>query len=95
MDTHSSGPLGRRFIVRGKVQGVFFRAYAQQKATHLQLTGWVRNNADGCVECEAFGEKERLEKFKQWLQIGSPLAAVVNVNVLTIPFYHHPHFVII
>ena len=45
----------RRFIVRGRVQGVGFRWFVEREAHILQIAGWVRNNADGSVEVLAQG----------------------------------------
>ena len=50
-----------RLLIHGRVQGVFFRASAQQKAVELELSGWVRNNSDGSVEILAEGEGVNLD----------------------------------
>ena len=47
----------------GRVQGVFFRATAVEIARGFDVTGWVRNEADGSVRCVAEGEPEELERF--------------------------------
>ena len=47
-----------RAVVRGRVQGVFFRGSVQARADHLNATGYVRNCRDGTVEVWAEGEKE-------------------------------------
>jgi acylphosphatase len=65
-----------RFLVRGKVQGVFFRASAQQRATELGLTGHARNLIDGSVEVVAQGEADALETLAEWLRVGPPSARV-------------------
>ena len=49
-----------QMTVRGRVQGVFFRASAQREARRLGLTGWVRNRADGSLEIVAEGEEAAL-----------------------------------
>ena len=51
-------------VVRGRVQGVFFRASAQREATRLGVTGWVRNLSDGSVEIVAEGEDERVRELR-------------------------------
>ncbi len=66
--------------IYGKVQGVFFRANAQEKAQKLNLTGWAKNESDGTVLIEAQGEKEALEKFLKWCQEGSPYSKVEKVD---------------
>ena len=45
----------RRFIVRGRVQGVGFRWFVEREARTLSISGWVRNNVDGSVEVLAMG----------------------------------------
>jgi len=67
---------GMHFIVSGRVQGVFFRASAQERARALGLTGWVRNLADGRVELEAFGEADALAAMRDWLHEGPEGARV-------------------
>jgi len=69
----------RRFIVRGVVQGVFFRAATQQTAQRLGLTGWVRNRDDGSVELLACGGLSQLDELERWLWQGPPRARVEEV----------------
>jgi acylphosphatase len=52
--------LGRRYLVRGKVQGVGFRYFVERTADELGLSGWVRNLDDGRVEVYATGTKDQL-----------------------------------
>jgi len=68
-------------IVRGKVQGVFFRASTKEEAMKLGLTGYVMNRPDGNVILEAEGETEKLEQLLDWCHHGPPLAKVSNVEV--------------
>ena len=63
--------------VKGKVQGVFYRASTQAKAKELGLSGWVKNEEDGSVLIEAEGEDQKLQKLLEWCRQG-PGAAVVN-----------------
>jgi len=67
-------------IVRGRVQGVYFRASARGCARRLGLCGWVRNCPDGSVELIAEGEKEKLEQLVTWCHEGPPGAVVSGVN---------------
>ena len=67
-------------VVRGNVQGVFFRAHTEEVAGRLGLTGWVRNMRDGGVEVVAEGEREKLEELLAWLRRGPPLASVSSVE---------------
>ncbi len=59
-----------RWIVTGRVQGVSYRYFTQQAARELELTGWVKNLADGSVEVQAAGDGEVLERFRQRLEEG-------------------------
>ena len=69
-----------RFVVRGRVQGVFFRQSAARHARALGVGGWVRNREDGCVEGVASGAGDALEQFRNWLQRGPPAARVEGVE---------------
>ena len=71
-----------RAILRGRVQGVFMRSYVQARADHLDLTGFVRNLADGTVEVWAEGERGQMEKFAEFLYVGSPSARVDAVDTV-------------
>ena len=65
-----------RFIVRGKVQGVWFRASTRDVAVRLGLTGQAHNLANGDVEVLAMGDAEAIATLADWLQQGPPLARV-------------------
>lgn len=68
-------------VVHGRVQGVFFRAYAQEQAVRLGLKGWVRNRSDGSVEAVLEGEDATVDRMIEWLHKGSPLSMVSGVTV--------------
>ena len=68
-------------VVKGRVQGVFFRASAQQEGLHLGLTGEVRNLPDGCVEAIVEGDKRAVDDFIAWCRRGPPSARVEDVEV--------------
>ena len=68
-------------IVRGRVQGVYFRASTRDRARQLSLAGWVRNCPDGSVELIAEGQEGQLEQLVTWCHNGPPGAAVAEVNV--------------
>ena len=68
-------------LVKGKVQGVFYRASARQKAEGLGLTGYAQNLTDGSVLIEAEGEEESLKEFIAWCRKGPPNAEVTEVTV--------------
>lgn len=67
-------------VVRGRVQGVCFRAWAHDQAARLGLTGWVRNLSDDIVEVLAQGDDVKLEEFKKILRQGAPLSRVEDVK---------------
>ncbi|MCP4119980.1 MAG: acylphosphatase [Desulfobacteraceae bacterium] len=67
-------------IVRGRVQGVCFRMETQRAARDLNLTGWVRNRADGSVEATFEGEKSDLDQMIQWCRQGPPASSVDRVE---------------
>lgn len=69
-----------RATIHGKVQGVWFRAWARDTARELGITGWVRNLPDGNVETLAQGSPELLDKFKRCLWEGPPLARVTKID---------------
>ena len=73
--------LHKRFLISGKVQGVFFRKYTQAKALELNLKGVVRNLSTAQVEAWASGEAENLMALEKWLWTGSPMCTVTNVEV--------------
>jgi acylphosphatase len=70
-----------RWIIRGKVQGVFYRATARDKALELGLTGWVRNLEDGSVEAMATGTEAQLDAFAAWCAQGPPRAVITAVDM--------------
>lgn len=65
-----------RFVVRGKVQGVFFRASTRERALALGLTGHARNLLDGSVEVVAYGNSTSIDQLEVWLHDGPPSAEV-------------------
>jgi acylphosphatase len=71
---------GARFIVSGRVQGVFYRASTRAQAQQLGLTGHARNLPDGCVEVLAHGPADALDALERWLWQGSPAAEVEGVE---------------
>ncbi len=67
-------------VVRGRVQGVYFRASAQREARRLGLTGWVKNRNDNAVELVAEGEEDQVKDFLSWAQHGPSSARVDKVE---------------
>lgn len=68
-------------LIKGLVQGVFFRQTTQEMADILGLKGWVRNTEDGKVEAVFEGEREKIEKILEWAKKGPPLAKVEGIEV--------------
>jgi acylphosphatase len=66
--------------IYGRVQGVFFRHSAKQKAEELNIKGFAKNEPDGTVYIEAEGEEENLKKFLDWCYQGPPMASVKKVE---------------
>ncbi len=73
--------MARRFLVRGRVQGVGFRYFTQRTAQRQGISGWVRNTPGGDVEIEAEGEREAMLGFEVQVRIGPPGARVDEVDV--------------
>ena len=73
--------LARRFLVRGRVQGVGFRWFVEREAHILQIAGWVRNNPDSTVEVLAHGTREQLAGLHSRLREGPRAARVDDVEV--------------
>jgi len=69
-------------IVSGRVQGVFFRAEAQEKAKELGVFGWVKNLSEGRVEAVFEGERDKVEQMVKWAKSGPPGAIVNDLNVV-------------
>ena len=73
-----------QLIIKGKVQGVFYRASAKEKAEDLGLTGWVKNTPEGYVEIMATGEMGVLERFITWCKKGPSRAIVTEVQLQSV-----------
>jgi len=72
--------IARRWLVRGNVQGVGFRYFAQKTASLLGLTGYTRNLDDGRVEVYAVGPKEKLDEMAGHLRMGPRWSDVRGVD---------------
>jgi acylphosphatase len=73
--------LARRYLIRGRVQGVGFRVFTEATARREALHGWVRNTRRGEVEIRVEGDAEALERFERAIRQGPPRARVDNVDV--------------
>ena len=75
----SSPSLAKRYLVRGRVQGVGFRYFAQGAAERLGVVGFVRNLPNGDVEVHAEADGVTMELFKQELERGPRMSRVTEV----------------
>jgi len=84
--------VGRSVRVHGRVQGVFFRAWAADKARELGVTGWVRNCLDGSVEAHLTGDEQAVAQMIELLREGPPHAMVGRLDVEDVPPEHGDRF---
>lgn len=77
----SKGMVAARLLIKGRVQGVFYRQTTKELARALSLTGWVRNLDDGRVEAYVQGDRSVLEQLIEWAKQGPPNARVDSVEV--------------
>jgi acylphosphatase len=77
----SSKNIRARILVSGKVQGVYYRQTTKEVAQRNELTGWVRNLADGRVEAVFEGDESSVNKTIEWCRIGPTNARVQAVDV--------------
>lgn len=77
-------------IVKGLVQGVCYRASAQDEARALGLSGWVRNLPNGDVEAVAQGDGGKVDEFITWCRRGPDEARVESVSVDELPVEDGP-----
>ena len=73
--------IARKVRLTGRVQGVFFRAWTQDRARELGVNGWVRNCADGSVEAQLTGEEDAVARMIERLRSGPSNARVEDVLV--------------
>ncbi len=66
-------------LIKGEVQGVFYRATAKKVADELGVTGWIKNTQDDDVEAVVTGTEEQLNRFITWCKTGPAMANVKDV----------------
>jgi len=71
----------KHLVVRGTVQGVFFRSSAAETAGDLGVAGWVRNRDDGSVEMVVEGDDDAVDRMVDWAGRGPEQAEVSDVEV--------------
>lgn len=76
---------GRRYRLRGRVQGVGFRHFTRVTARRLGLDGWVRNEPDGTVTLEVGGDPEGLDRLEEELRSGPRAARVDDLETEELP----------
>ncbi|MGA9039391.1 MAG: acylphosphatase [Terriglobales bacterium] len=80
MTSTDKATQARRFLVRGRVQGVGFRWFVEREAHILGIAGWVRNNEDSSVEVLAMGSRDQLIGLRSRLQQGPRAARVDHIE---------------
>ena len=77
------GPVRRRVVVTGRVQGVFYRDSCRREARARGVSGWVTNRPDGAVEAVFEGAPAAVDALVAWTRTGPPHASVDDVAVST------------
>ncbi|KAL8216928.1 hypothetical protein R6Q57_023765 [Mikania cordata] len=78
----SSTPIKTvKVVIKGRVQGVFYRDWTVENATELGLKGWVRNRRDGSVEALFSGNADKVGEMQERCRRGPPSAMVTGLNV--------------
>ena len=73
--------IAKHILVKGEVQGVFFRKSTKKIAEALNITGWVKNTEEGNVEIFAQASEEEIDQLIEWCKQGPPRAEVEDVEV--------------
>jgi acylphosphatase len=87
--------ISRQILIKGKVQGVFFRASAKKIAEELSLKGWVKNTGSGDVEAMVTGNENAVMQFIEWCRNGPREADVKEVIVSELPVVNYSGFSIL
>ncbi len=87
--------ISKSIVVKGKVQGVFFRVSAKRIAENLNLNGWIKNNSFGDVEIIVTGEQSNIQEFVTWCKVGPDRSEVIDVIVTDSNEIHLHNFKII
>lgn len=90
----ASARCGKKWVVRGRVQGVGFRQFALNRALEIGVTGYVRNLSDGSVEVYACGTPAQLDSLAGYLGKGPLFGEVRTVEAMEAPLLQSDGFVI-
>ncbi|MGI8713628.1 MAG: acylphosphatase [Solirubrobacteraceae bacterium] len=77
----SGATIRRRLLVRGRVQGVFYRDSTREQAEHEGVAGWVANRDDGSVEVVVEGDASAVQAVVEYCRLGPVSAEVTSVEV--------------
>ena len=86
--------LARRYVLKGRVQGVGYRHFVHQAANNLGIRGWVRNLEDGTVEVHAQGGSETMTRFVAEIRSGPSFAMVEDIQEDDVETEDYEEFVI-
>lgn len=90
---HNGDVRAVEVVVRGRVQGVFFRANTREKARQSGVRGWVRNEPDGSVRAVLEGPAQRVDEVLDWMRSGGPKRArVEDIDVAPTEPHDYPSF---
>ncbi len=76
--------IARRFLIKGQVQGVGFRYFAQHSAAAHQVKGWIRNLDDGSVEALVQGSEDEVGHFRDDIATGPKHARVIELEEIVV-----------
>lgn len=89
------GRIHKEILVKGRVQGVYFRASAKHTADDLGITGEVKNLPDGNVFITAEGDEHTMESFIAWCRQGPPFAKVTELVITVAPLQNYKAFEVV
>ena len=84
--------IARHLSITGRVQGVFFRAWAREQADELGVVGWIRNRPDGHVEAHVEGDQAAVDEMIERLRRGPPAAQVEYVQTWNVDVHDFEDF---
>lgn len=82
-------------LIKGKVQGVFYRATAKEMAIKVGVGGWIKNTEEGNVEVVASGREEAINQFINWCKQGPSGAVVISIYRTNLPEKQFSDFTIL